>query len=523
MKNRKWKSCVAVALTFLLGSSLTQMPYAQTGYAGSQIIVAKQDISREEVRENGEELLKKAENALTHVIQWKKSELGINKSKHMFEETDEEYISSGTLDWYAFAMGRTGYEDEYDSYIQALEQDIIEKYKSGDGLDAHKATEWHRRILTLLGVGADPVHVGEDRETALNLVEDGTYNRGKTQDLGTQGINGYIWALLCMDAMRYDIPQDAEDTREDVLAAILGKQNEDGGFGLGGSSDIDMTAMALQALAPYYSLGICLESSDGNVYDVCNIVEQALGYLSSNQNDDGRMDGGYGCSSESLAQVIMALCSLGIDPEKDERFVRNDNSLLDALLVFQLENGGFAHEPEGDANSIAGQQAACALAAYIRLQQGERSLYDMRPAMDGACREQIEALENRLEEMDIQNVDEDTLMDCYAAYEAIPAQERCYVYHYKILVEAMKQTGLDAPQNDIAQCMNQAKDGAGTVTQLYTPEPVQDSQEETLDAAKSPQQRRMYVLIIIIAVVLCGDGVIIYFKKKKKAEESWDE
>lgn len=48
------------------------------------------------------------------------------------------------------------------------------------------------------------------------------------------------------------MPEDAAYTREEILAAILEAQEPDGGFGLtAGASDVDITAMALQALAPY--------------------------------------------------------------------------------------------------------------------------------------------------------------------------------------------------------------------------------------------------------------------------------
>lgn len=518
-KRIKWKSGMAAAMALLIGAASPQAVYAGAGDYRENVIIAKSDDISGNAKEK-EKLCQTFQSALNHVIQWKKSELGFAKSEHMFDDEKSESFVSDGMDWYIFAMGRVGYEENYSFYTDAMEQHIKEKYESDNGLDARKATEWHRQILTLLAAGADPVHVGDEAGTTINLVADGTYNRSKTTDLGTQGVNGYIWALLSMDAMRYVIPQDAADTREEVLVEILKTQKEDGGFALGGTSDIDMTAMALQALAPYYNLGICLGLPDGSSYNIRSVVGRALEYLSGCQNEEGKMDGGYGCSSESLSQVITALCTLGIDPVQDERFVRNGRTLLDALLDYQLENGGFAHEPEGEANSIAGQQAACALAAYIRLLKGERSLYDMRPAMDETCREQIKSLEEKLEQMDVQNADEQTVRDCYAIYETIPAQERCYVYHYNTLLEAMEQTGLSGVPNETAQCMNLTQDGDGAVIQLYTPEPAQKNPEEKLDTATSPQ-RKTTIYIIIIAIVLCGGGLTV--RLKKKSGDSWNE
>ena len=78
-----------------------------------------------------------------------------------------------------------------------------------------------------------------------------------------QGINGTIYALIALDSNNYEIPKLTETdlqkglvqtTREKLIAHILQNQLEDGGWTLSGTeSDADMTAMAIQALAPYYN------------------------------------------------------------------------------------------------------------------------------------------------------------------------------------------------------------------------------------------------------------------------------
>ncbi len=74
----------------------------------------------------------------------------------------------------------------------------------------------------------------------------------KSASLGKQGINGWIWGLIALDSMRYEIPSDAFYTRDDIIKEILSRQLPSGGFTLSGTQpDPDITAMALQALAPY--------------------------------------------------------------------------------------------------------------------------------------------------------------------------------------------------------------------------------------------------------------------------------
>ena len=46
---------------------------------------------------------------------------------------------------------------------------------------------------------------------------------------------------------------------------------------------------------------------------------------------------------ESTDQVVVALCCLGIDPLKDERFIKNGKTLLDGILKYRMSDGGFVH------------------------------------------------------------------------------------------------------------------------------------------------------------------------------------
>ena len=54
------------------------------------------------------------------------------------------------------------------------------------------------------------------------------------------------------------MPKGASETRQNIICEILKLQLDDGGFALDTSSsqnasDVDLTAMAVQALAPYYN------------------------------------------------------------------------------------------------------------------------------------------------------------------------------------------------------------------------------------------------------------------------------
>lgn len=283
--------------------------------------------------------------------------------------SDQELLPAGSSlsDWTAIAFSLSGVEDNYDAYRAALETYVSDCYRQSGGLDRVKATEYHRAALAAIAVGADPTSFGTDADgNPVNLIADGTYDFTGDSP-GKQGLNGWIFALITLDAKGYAVPQGAKYTREDMIAAILSAQEEDGGFGLTkGSADVDITAMALQALSPYMEREDVKESTD-----------RALNWLEGQLSDSCGFSYLGDESSESSSQVIIALCSLGIDPESDARFAKGGTNILEALEDYRREDGGYAHTKDQDKSDfMATQQALLALTAVQRLQNGQPRLYD---------------------------------------------------------------------------------------------------------------------------------------------------
>ena len=240
-------------------------------------------------------------------------------------------------------------------------------------------------LLTVDGVfGAKMAATVRAFQKQFNLIADGVYDRGKTADLGRQGLNGWLWGLITLDSMKYTIPAGASYTRTELVKTILSYQLSDDGFNLrvaqGSTADPDITAMAIQSMGPYY------RTSTLNVKDP---VDRALERLSQLQLDTADFRSWGTRNSESTSQVIISLCSVGIDPQNDPRFVKNGLNLLDALFYYQQEDGGFAHSYEldegnpsavpGESDSMATDQALLALVSVWRQAQGMSPLYDFRP------------------------------------------------------------------------------------------------------------------------------------------------
>lgn len=267
-------------------------------------------------------------------------------------------------EWLAIALARSGRsvpDSYYDSVVKAVQD-------AKGQLSDRKFTEYSRTILALTAIGKDPTDVGGyDLLSKLADMDDVTY----------QGINGAIFALIALDSGKYDVPTAAEGgnqtTRDGLVAYILKQQLSDGGWALSGSNaDPDMTAMALQALAPY-------RTGDAAVLAA---VDKAIQTLSDMQQVNGGYSSWGTLNSESCAQVLIALATLGIDPVSDSRFAKNGLTVLDALLSYAV-SGGFRHTADGEVDAMATEQALCALTAYARLLDGKTSLYDMTDVLDG--------------------------------------------------------------------------------------------------------------------------------------------
>ena len=292
------------------------------------------------------------------------AELG-KKADSIYKTTGDYLAKLGTPgvgsiggEWMALGLARSGRtvpEGYYDAVVKYVKDNI----DSNGRLDKNKATENARIILALTAIGKDVTNVGgHDLLAGLN----------EMSYLSKQGINGAIFTLIALDSHNYTPAGDV--TRDKLVQAILNAQiSGDGGWSLDGkNADVDMTAMAIQALAAYYKSNSSAKKA----------VDKGLSWLSSVQQNDGGFTSWGAANSESCAQVIVALTALGIDPTKDSRFIKNGVSVLDALCSFAVNGGGFKHlATETSANGMATEQGFYALVAYYRLLNGQSSLYDM--------------------------------------------------------------------------------------------------------------------------------------------------
>lgn len=393
------------------------------------------------------------------IIEWKKLDNGSSADGYLINETYLELAGSTPGDWYQIGLSRLGVEDNYAGYLAVIRDRVEERYRDPGKLSAAKATEWHRIALSVLASGGDPRALGTDESGApIDLIADGTYNRGLATPLGRQGINGWIWGLIALDSMRYEVPADAYYTRDDIIVEILRAQLADGGFALSGkTADPDITAMALQALAPYYNSERSYTykrraTGSERTCKVREVVDEAVQRLSELQLDTGDYMSWGTENVESTDQVTVALCCLGIDPLTDERFIKNGNTLLDGILRYRMPDGGFVHSYTFDSdnptslpdksNTMASEQTLYTMAALRRQALGMRTLYDFRPEQSSALRERISELSARIGALTGAE-SAGALEELMREYYSLPDGERSYAYNYCRLSDAATAAGVD--------------------------------------------------------------------------------
>ncbi len=240
-------------------------------------------------------------------------------------------------EWTVLALRTAGIPADFESYAARALQ-------GGDAVG--DTVERQRVALTLYALG----HGGE------SYVAD-TPDKTVSDD---NGIMSYIFGLHLANNGVIGARASA-----DIIAELDARRNGDGGWSVFGSaSDVDVTAMALSALAP---------SKGDPAAD--KLIDGALAYLSSRQNGDGGFSSFGTENCESSAQVIIALASLGIDPDGDPAFTKNGHTVFGSLAAFRTEDGTYRHTADGAGNRIATVQALLALTAYRRYIDGKSPLF----------------------------------------------------------------------------------------------------------------------------------------------------
>jgi hypothetical protein len=292
------------------------------------------------------------------------------KTENIFNEVTDKFnngevpiVNSIGGEWKVIGLSRASQIS--DTFKEGYFKNAYEYVKAIGSSKLHnaKSTDNSRMILALTSLGYDVTDIA-----GYNLLEP----LGDFDYDVKQGVNGAIWALIALDSNDYKVPSLSDDEmaalKDKLINFILDNQMSNGGFTLNGDEDdVDITAMAVQALAKYYNESEAVEDA----------VDGALRYFEMVQNSDGSFGNYAATNCESTAQVVIALSVMGINPRTETRFIKNGVSVMSALNSLYLSDGNFCHLKGGDANEMATEQAYLALVAYKRLVENSTSIYDM--------------------------------------------------------------------------------------------------------------------------------------------------
>lgn len=233
-------------------------------------------------------------------------------------------------------------------------------------LSRTKMTDYERGIMmfTALGIdaakldeyaGRDIIYSDSNGTVDISNIVEQLYNY-PVEDT----INGPIFYLNAMNMGNYTVPADAKWTREDMLNTILAHEYGTDGF------QLDMVAMLMQAIAPYQDQYAAVQDKLNEGLDIIlgntsapGVVGMKPGYIFYSTGYD---------NSEVTAQVICALCAMGIDPHTDPRFSDGNGKSVITVWLDQYANendGYFHHTSEVKNNAMATYQSCYALQWYL--------------------------------------------------------------------------------------------------------------------------------------------------------------
>ena len=292
-----------------------------------------------------------AKSVISGIVMFKMQECGASDTEEWIEK-DLITNAGATAETYAYALAKEGGYD-LSGYTSALSAFLAEN-------EVRAATTRLKYALCLTVADRSNPYI----EATVN------------EAVGAQGIMSLVYGLHLYN----NGYESASYPPEKIVSDIMALRHEDGGWSvIGEYSDVDVTAMVVQALAGYIAESQDEAGTDnaGNssIAEAKNAADEAVELLSRKQNADGGYSGFGAANAESTAQVLIALSSLGIDCTEDARFIKDGHTIFDGLKTYRLEDGTYSHIAGGDSNATATMQVFSAMESYVTMKAGPGAYY----------------------------------------------------------------------------------------------------------------------------------------------------
>lgn len=263
-------------------------------------------------------------------------------SKYLLQEVESPGVASVGGEWSVIGIMNSQIDDETkEAYASRYFDSARAQVKSKKGvLDEEHYTEYARVSMGLASIGEDPTNV--EGYNLISYLDD--YDK-----IREQGINAAAYALVASQMSGVKLANE-ERYIQFISEEIKGYDETDG------------------ATSDYVSMGILALSYYKDRDDVKDLIEQKINELSEAQMDDGSMG-----NCESTSEAIIALTTAGVDVTTDERFIKNEKSLLDGLLTYKKDIG-YLHVTDDknaeEINIMATEKALLALESIRALDDG---------------------------------------------------------------------------------------------------------------------------------------------------------
>ena len=277
---------------------------------------------------------------------------------HGLDYLERQSVTKYGDEWNIFTILRAGgtiQEADQSAYLDSVETSL----KNG----LNQPTDYVRVVLTLGVMGENP-----ENFRGMNLLEK-LYN---WKDLDELTSNQISWTLIALDSKNYKTPAKAKWNRDSLIEMLLLFQDASGGFTLTDATDVDMTGMILQALAPY---------NNEKHPEVQEAFEKALTWLQEQMSLEAGFaaNKSYNENSCTTAQILTALSVAGMDAADGKNgFTIGQKNMITNLWSYKAEEG-FYWDPsvETKGNAMGTQQTTYAFEAYRRFVEKENALYDL--------------------------------------------------------------------------------------------------------------------------------------------------
>lgn len=210
----------------------------------------------------------------------------------------------------------------------------------------------HKTILAVRALGLEPTNF-EGQDLIKKAYNDTTLNT----------LTAYVYALIAFDSADYSIPEDAVWTKAKLIDKITNMDSTGGGWNWAGvttdPADPDTTGMVLTALGKHKSNPV-----------VKSDINNAVSYIKAEETDNAGFISWGNENSNSTAQIVIGLSSIGVDPTSAE-FMKNNNNPVNHLFTYETSNGGYKYTMGSEEDSFSNEQVYQALVAYDKFKVGD--------------------------------------------------------------------------------------------------------------------------------------------------------